>query len=401
MKKGFTLIELLGTILILSAIVLIIAPLVINQMNKGKEETEKMSKESLVMAAKNWGNDNKDKLPEDKGGISIDILEKEGYISENDNKGCVIITKKEGAYYYEYLESSECREYALVDNTPPLIESLETTSTTNSIEVYVKVTEEESLVSHYVFQLDNGNPVTLSVKDGDCKEENCNYTFNNLQDNTSHSINVRVYNSLNKDSNKNTSETTKLLQTPDLLQVSRYGQINYKEQCGVYGNIDCSYQKDSSAWTDVSGNSNVYFADNGTLVAKITDGTNTNTSSLTMTVQKNASYSSPYYTCPSGYTRSGTTCRKTNTVSVTGRNVCGPDGQAASWTDNQAYYKAQGYSCTYRGCASSCSGKPEGYSYNCYATCTKTFTTAATYHSGYYYCSDSNFYVSGSMCYIR
>lgn len=101
-KSGFTLIELLGTVLILSVIILIVAPLVVNQINKGKEETEKMSKESLELAAKNWGNDNKEKLPDEKGSISIDILEKEGYVSESNNKGCVIITKKDEAYYYNY-----------------------------------------------------------------------------------------------------------------------------------------------------------------------------------------------------------------------------------------------------------------------------------------------------------
>ena len=399
-KSGFTLIELLGTVLILSVIILIVAPLVVNQINKGKEETKKMSKESLELATKNWGNDNKEKLPDEKGGISIDILEKEGYVSESNNKGCVIITKKDEAYYYNYSESSECREYALVDNTPPII-TLDTSSTTNSISVDVKVKEEESLVSFYNFQIDDETPILMPVKDGVCKEESCSYTFTGLTQNTSHTIKVSVTNSLNKESSGDKEVTTKLLQIPSLLQSSRYGQINYQNQCGLYGNIRCSYQKDDSLQSSVNGNTNVYFANNGILVGIITDGTNTETASLTMIVEKSASYSSPYYTCPSGYTLSGTTCRKTDTVSVTGRNVCGPDGQAASWTDNQAYYKAQGYSCTFNGCASSCSGKPEGYSYNCYATCRKTFTTSATYHRGYYYCTDSNFYVSGSKCYIR
>lgn len=51
MKRGFTLIELLGAILILSAIVLIVAPLILNQINKGKEIVDKQSEESLVLSA--------------------------------------------------------------------------------------------------------------------------------------------------------------------------------------------------------------------------------------------------------------------------------------------------------------------------------------------------------------
>ena len=63
MKKGFTLIELLGTILILSAIILIIAPLILNRINKGKEIVDKQSEESLVLSAQSWGSNNRDKLP--------------------------------------------------------------------------------------------------------------------------------------------------------------------------------------------------------------------------------------------------------------------------------------------------------------------------------------------------
>ena len=79
MKKGFTLIELLGTILILSAIILIIAPLILNRINKGKEIVDKQSEESLVLSAQSWGSNNRDKLPAegDKGCVSVNILEKE------------------------------------------------------------------------------------------------------------------------------------------------------------------------------------------------------------------------------------------------------------------------------------------------------------------------------------
>ena len=34
-----------------------------------------------------------------------------------------------------------------------------------------------------------------------------------------------------------------------------------------------------------------------------------------------------------------------------------------------------------------CVNMSNGYEVNCSATCSKTFTESATYHSGYYYCS--------------
>ena len=65
-------------------------------------------------------------------------------------------------------------------------------------------------------------------------------------------------------------------------------------------------------------------------------------------------------------------------------------------TDYQRPYREQGYTCTFHGCGS-CVDRPSGYEVNCSATCSKTFTESATYHSGYYYCS-SGYTLSGTTC---
>ena len=58
-KKGFTLIELLATILILSAIILIIAPLIINQINRGEEMVAEQTEDNVIASATNWSHDNR------------------------------------------------------------------------------------------------------------------------------------------------------------------------------------------------------------------------------------------------------------------------------------------------------------------------------------------------------
>ena len=107
-KRGFTLIELLGTILILSAIVLIISPLIINQINKGKNVLDEQTKDSIIMAAKNWASEHKNLLPtEEPGSIYVSELQKNGYLIDNiegvSGNDCVVITNEDGAYYYKYV----------------------------------------------------------------------------------------------------------------------------------------------------------------------------------------------------------------------------------------------------------------------------------------------------------
>ncbi len=116
-QKGFTLIELLGTIIILTAIVLIVAPLVINQVSKSKVQLSEQTEKSVVMSATNWANDHKKYLPDNnkEGAIWVGILQEEGYLEdditdpsgENINNGCVVISNREGAYYYDYHSGEE------------------------------------------------------------------------------------------------------------------------------------------------------------------------------------------------------------------------------------------------------------------------------------------------------
>ena len=116
--RGFTLIELLATIIILACILMLIYPIIDKVVIETNITADKQVRDSIVLAAKNWGSDNKDKLPEvvgDKASVDLITLQNEGYIdvvvkNPSTNKTitdvCVTIIKKENSINYEY--DGEC-----------------------------------------------------------------------------------------------------------------------------------------------------------------------------------------------------------------------------------------------------------------------------------------------------
>ena len=110
----------------------------------------------------------------------------------------------------------------------------------------------------------------------------------------------------------------------------------------------------------------------------------------------NRLYSSPYYSCPSGYpNRSGSTCytswiRVTGTVTCVDGNLTHTDYQSRYDECDGSRYQENGDHCT----------SPGSYTYHPIAYCRNS--TSATYHSGYYYCpSGYTSYGSGSSMTCR
>ncbi len=86
-KQAFTLIELIGVIALLGILLIIITPLINKTIKKGKEQADLVTINNIVLSAKHWGVDNKDKLPKEKGKkrniwLSSD-LQSGGYIEKN------------------------------------------------------------------------------------------------------------------------------------------------------------------------------------------------------------------------------------------------------------------------------------------------------------------------------
>lgn len=83
MKKGFTLIEMIGVMVILSLLLLLVMPNVINYIKKGGDIKDKATKEILYTAAKKYMEDNKEDFKKDKYStycIKVNTLSSEGYI---------------------------------------------------------------------------------------------------------------------------------------------------------------------------------------------------------------------------------------------------------------------------------------------------------------------------------
>ena len=471
MKKGFTLIELLGTILILSAIVLIVAPLIINKVKDSKVKLEGTSEENIVLSAKNWAMDNKDKLPingEDLS-ISLDILQEDGYLANKKQEfnGCVVINNKQDIYYYKYSDNlEECQNIALLkltydaqdgilangnkketiytkygnnadltkkadkrlynhlgwntkktaseglktfkmeknsilyaiykpkDTTPPEL-SISTSSTTNSITVVAKATDKESAIDKYRFRIDGGKWQTVSAVG-----TSATYVFTGLKHNQTYDIDVEAINECELSTTKSTSPKTKLLNPPtfsETVGTTNVVTITYQEG----NNLIYEYKKNSNNWQDAVQKQKVSFTDNGTLVARVSDGTNEASSTFTVRIKINASYTAPVYYCPSGYSQSGSgssmVCSKTistsaskkcksvsvstkNLLYVAGHNECDNNGNVAAYTDNQDLLISRGYNCSFSGCNSSCKSNPGGVVY-CTASCQKGGIINNTYSS--------------------
>ena len=88
------------------------------------------------------------------------------------------------------------------DTTPPVIENVSTTSTTNSITVVITASDLESGISKYEFKIDDGEWIDNEI--------NNSYTFTGLTQNTGYDISVRVTNGVDLTTEEEVSESIDL-----------------------------------------------------------------------------------------------------------------------------------------------------------------------------------------------
>ena len=151
--------------------------------------------------------------------------------------------------------------------------SISTSKTTNSITT-VATASATSGISKYEFSKDNG---ATWVANGTSNT----YTFNGLTHNTSYNIKVRVTSGVGRQTSSATvATTTKSVATPTFSETgttTKNVTITYLTGCG--STYTCSYSKDGAAFVNVTSNPIISFSSDGSLVARITDGINTVTSS--------------------------------------------------------------------------------------------------------------------------
>ena len=129
MKKGFTLIEVIGTIVILSIIITIALPALLNILNKSQNNVDLSVQDLAKTAAARYVNDRKNDFPKqlknsnsiktygNKGNIYISTLLEQGYIEQDVyDKYChikndyIIVTSNSQKYLYEYKQVDDNEE---------------------------------------------------------------------------------------------------------------------------------------------------------------------------------------------------------------------------------------------------------------------------------------------------
>ena len=166
-----------------------------------------------------------------------------------------------------------------IESEDPANISVSTTKTTNSITVSVSASA-PSNISKYEYSKDGGK----SWVEGSTNL----YTFTELTEGTEYDIMVRVTSGKGK---QTTSEITKV--TTNTIGIPTFTEseisngkrvtITYPEGCG--SKYTCTYQKDNEGSVNVTSTTvNVTFTDSGSVVARVSDGTNTASSSYNVTV---------------------------------------------------------------------------------------------------------------------
>ena len=125
MKKGFTLVELLGVIIILTVLILLVIPSVVNLVKGSSKDIDDTTKKLLYDAAKIYISDNSDYYKESNGNkfcISIKDLISNKYLDsevklfekEKDITNTKVIeVKYQNGYDFELKNTSECEEKIL------------------------------------------------------------------------------------------------------------------------------------------------------------------------------------------------------------------------------------------------------------------------------------------------
>ena len=157
--------------------------------------------------------------------------------------------------------------------------SISTTMTTNSIRVVANASA-TSGINKYEYSKDGGK--TWIVGTGNT------HTFTGLTQGTSYNIMARITSNTGKGTTANKQTTTSTISKPTFSESGTSPKtvtINYPSGCG--STLTCTYQKDNgSAVTVKSTTANVEFTQSGSVVAKVTDGTNTVSSSYNVIVEE-------------------------------------------------------------------------------------------------------------------
>ncbi|MGE5455486.1 MAG: glycine-rich protein [Ignavibacteriales bacterium] len=287
MKKnhGFTLIELLAVIVILAIISAITVPVVVGIIDRARESSYKESVRSIFEAAniyiassdfttfpseginvtdsalkiKNMNFTGGKIILNENGKLEVDKVSNGRYCAGGTNEDIVVI---EGS----------CDQ---LDVTPPTVNLASNLVTSSSITIVAIGEDLESGINGYQFSKDNGITWTN-------KQTSNVYTFNNLTNNTNYTFKVRAINNnqLSTISNSITVTTNDIpiptysISTTNWVS-SAVVTIHYPAREAGYVYL---YSLDNAlTWLTVDApaiTKDITFTDNGSVIARILDGTN-------------------------------------------------------------------------------------------------------------------------------
>ncbi len=195
--------------------------------------------------------------------------------------------------------TSDITLYAIfkaLDETPPVIENVSTTSTTNSITVVVTASEDISSIEKYAFKIDSGEYIDTGM--------NNSYTFTGLSQDTEHDISVKVTNNVGLQSESTKKVNTVALNVPTFSEEDLIGETTGPTEVSTSTSGTYAWTETNGVWK--SGNHNVH-SSTSTLTFSFTLE-DTQTISFDWSVSsESTSYDYLYYTIyKNGSTVSGT-----------------------------------------------------------------------------------------------
>ena len=165
-------------------------------------------------------------------------------------------------------QSNNC----MIDAENPATLSFTTSKTTKSITVVATATS-ESGIAKYEYSKDGGS--TWVTGSGNT------YTFSGLKNNTSYNIKVRVTSKIGKQTTSESSAvTTNNIATPTFSDNTAQTQVTINFPSGCGSTYTCTYKyNDAAEVTTTNSSTTITKNASGNIVAKVTDGTNTVSSS--------------------------------------------------------------------------------------------------------------------------
>ena len=172
-RRGFTLVELLGAIVILALLSLIAIPVVTNSVKKNKEKLYDIQIKNIESAAKAWGSDNLNLLPDEGEYITISLseLQESGYVDKdikNPKTGealedfSITICNVDNQYTYKKDGKCEVPTWSLKTNGEVVYFDVDTgKKCTNYTEAQSNTGVKSGCMKFYAFNDDGGDKLNL------------------------------------------------------------------------------------------------------------------------------------------------------------------------------------------------------------------------------------------------